>query len=136
MENTNDSGAGSLRSCVDNAADGSLITFDASLDGQTINLTTSEITMDTDMTVSAEGQSITVSANAITKGFVIDPGKTVTLDNLTIRAGTGTDGRAIENNGNLILKDVELIENTGLPVGGSLFWNKGSSTFQGSNKIE
>ena len=55
--NTSDSGPGSLRAEIASAQPGDIVTFDPSLDGQSINLTSAELTIDM---VTAKPVSFTV----------------------------------------------------------------------------
>ena len=53
--NTNDSGPGSLRQALVDANDGDAINFDSSLKGQTITLTSGQLSVDKDVTISGPG---------------------------------------------------------------------------------
>ena len=52
---TADSGAGSLRQALADANDGDTIQFDAALNGQTIGLTSAELVIDKNITISGPG---------------------------------------------------------------------------------
>jgi Chlamydia polymorphic membrane protein (Chlamydia_PMP) repeat len=99
VTNSNDSGAGSLRQALANAVDGDTINFDSSLDGQTITLTSGELSVNKSVTVSGPGaDTLAVSGNATSRVFVISPGKTVTISGLTItNASTNVYGGGIFN---------------------------------------
>ena len=56
--NTNDSGPGSLRDTLAAANDGDMIQFDAALNGQTVTLTSSELVIDKNITISGPGTSL------------------------------------------------------------------------------
>ncbi len=86
--NTNDSGPGSLRQALVGANDGDTINFDSSLNGQRITLTSGELNVDKDVTISGPGaNNLAVDGNAQSRVFDINPGKTVTIDGLTVANG-------------------------------------------------
>jgi hypothetical protein len=53
--NTNDSGAGSLRQAISDSSSGDTINFDSSLNGQTITLTSGELLIDKNLTITGPG---------------------------------------------------------------------------------
>lgn len=67
---TNDSGAGSLRDAIATAAPGDTIDFDASLAGQTIRLTSGELSIDKNLTLDASALEggVVVSGDADASG--------------------------------------------------------------------
>ena len=86
--NTNDSGPGSLRQALVDANDGDTINFDSSLNGQRITLTSGELNVDKDVTISGPGaKNLAVDGNAQSRVFDVNPGKTVTIDGLTVANG-------------------------------------------------
>ena len=99
--NTNDSGPGSLRQAFFDANDGDTINFDSSLNGQRITLTSGELNVDKDVTISGPGaKNLAVDGNAQSRVFYINPGKTVTIDGLTVANGVNNfeSGGGIYNN--------------------------------------
>ena len=69
---TNDSGPGSLRQAIADAADGDTIQFDPSLNGQTITLTSAELVIAKSITISGPGPALLrVSANHQAANFRI-----------------------------------------------------------------
>ncbi len=100
VTNTNDSGAGSLRDAIFNASAGDTITFDPSLAGQTIALT-STLLIDKDLTMDGSGLSsrVSISGNNNVSVILVDPGITVTIKSLIIRNGKAIIGGGIYNNG-------------------------------------
>ena len=86
--NTNDSGPGSLRQALVDANDGDRINFDSSLNGQRILLTSGQLNVDKDVTISGPGaKNLAVDGNAQSSVFYVNPGKTVTIDGLTVANG-------------------------------------------------
>ena len=72
VANTNDSGPGSLRDAVANTDPGGTVDFDPSLANETITLTTGEIIIDKDLTITGLGpNSITISGGNNSRIFNI-----------------------------------------------------------------
>jgi hypothetical protein len=91
--NTNDSGPGSLRQALVDANDGDTIDFDPSLNGQRITLTSGQLNVDKDVTISGPGaKNLAVDGNARSRVFYVNPGKTVTIDGLTVANGYNDQG--------------------------------------------
>ncbi len=87
--NTNDSGPGSLRQALVNVNDGDTINFDSSLNGQKITLTSGQLNLDKDVTISGPGaKNLAVDGNRRSRVFYVNPGKTVTIDGLTVANGS------------------------------------------------
>jgi hypothetical protein len=101
VTNTHDSGACSLRQALADATDGDTINFDPALNGQTINLTSAELAIDKNITISGPGPNLlTVSRSSGTfRIFHVLPGHTDTIQGLTISGGNATP------NGSGVLND-------------------------------
>lgn len=104
VTSTNDNGLGTLRQAIIDAQNGDTIQFDPALTGQTILLTTGELLINKNITISGPGPVwLTVSAIFIPKflfrDFHISPGQIVTISGLTISDGygNGTGGGGILN---------------------------------------
>ena len=123
VENNRDSGAGSMRQLIINAAPGDILSIDPSLDGQTIILDGTALFIDKDLTIDASALSagLTVSGNGTSRVFDIASGATVTMDSITITGGAISDdsGAGIRNNGTLILDHVTVSGNV---LGGFGLW--------------
>src|SRR5262245_11155961 len=108
--NNLDKGAGSLRDAITNAKSGDTIVFAPSLDGQTITLTSDQLTINKSLDIEGPGASLlAISGNDKNRVFNINEGLTVTIDGLTIthgRAGGGNQGAggggAILNAGSVV----------------------------------
>ena len=113
---TADNGSGSLRAALAAATDGDTIQFAPSLNGQTISLTTGELVINKSITISGPGASLlTVTRDQQAPGFRIfnvPPGKTVSIDGLTIAGGYEILGGGIRNGGTLTITDSAIIGNT------------------------
>ena len=100
--NTNDSGPGSLRQALVNVNDGDTINFDPSLNGHKIKLTSGQLKVVKDITISGPGANhLAVDGNAQSRVFYVNPRRTVTISSLTITNGNVTNnfGGGIYNDG-------------------------------------
>ena len=81
----------------------------------------SNITININMTIIGENQIGTIiNANRQGDIFNINPGVTLTLENLTLKNGYAINGGAINNQGELILKECILQNNTASNYGGAV----------------
>jgi hypothetical protein len=101
VTNTNDSGPGSLRQALADANDGDTINFDPALNGQTILLTTAELAIAKNVTISGPGANLlAVSRDQNAPGFRIfhvAPSHTVIIQGITITHGIDVTGAGIWN---------------------------------------
>ena len=99
VTNGNDSGPGSLRQALADATDGDTINFDASVGS--VTLTTAELAITKNVTLSGAPQMVTVARASQTEFriFHVLPGHSVEIDGLTISGGhiTGGNGGGILN---------------------------------------
>lgn len=111
VSNLRDSGAGSLRSAVADAANGDLIVFAGRLAGHTITLQ-SEIDVTSNVRIKGpSGRSVTLSGGGTTRVLEIDGGS-VSLANLVITRGSADIGGGIlESTGRLSLTNVRFTGN-------------------------
>ena len=116
--------SGSLRYCIDQAADGDRITFGVR---GTITLTGGELAVNKDLDVEGPGiDQLAVSGNHAGRVFNVTAGATVSLGGLTITDGLATDGAGILNAGDLTLSNDRLVANVAQGVaGGGLFGDGG-----------
>jgi LPXTG-site transpeptidase (sortase) family protein len=113
VNNNFDSGAGSLRQAVTDAVSGDTITFNPSLAGQTILLTSGEISIDKSLTIdgSSLGSQVTISGNTASRIFNIGEAS-LALDSLKLINGKADHGGAILNNGTLFITNSTFSNNT------------------------
>ncbi|HVC69509.1 MAG TPA: choice-of-anchor Q domain-containing protein [Acidimicrobiales bacterium] len=125
--NCNDSGAGSLRQAVADAAVGDTITFGPTLSCSTITLTGGNLVLSKDLTISGPGAAnLTVSGGGTTTVFRVGPGVTVTISGLTVDDATSANaGGAIVNQGWLTLRNCT-VSGSRAP-GGAGIWNQGQT---------
>jgi hypothetical protein len=99
--NTNDSGPGSLRQALAVVNDGDTIDFDPALNGQTITLTTGELAITKNVTISGPGANLlAVSRDQNAPGFRIfhvAANHTVIIQGITITHGIDVSGAGIWN---------------------------------------
>ena len=148
-----DSGAGTLRQAIADAASGDTILFDSSLSGATIHLA-STLNIVQNMTIdgSALASKITVSGDSDSDGsgdvrvFYIHSGMTVTIDSLIITKGNGTSanmedsttgGGGIQNNsgntsGVVLTVKNSIISGNSADTGGGIY-NRDQSTITITN---
>jgi len=136
VTNTNDSGPGSLRQTIASSSPGNAVTFDPSLAGGTITLS-SEIVIDKNLIIdgSALTSKINISGNNSVRVFVVNSGVTVVMNGLSIKNGRSTgNGGAISNNGGtLTVTNSILSDSNATGDGGAIYTSSpGSLTLSDS----
>jgi hypothetical protein len=131
VTNTNDSGAGSLRQAIASATIvDPIITFDTSLSGQIILLTSGELVVNHDffffIDATALPGGLTISGNNASRVFRIGAGASPVISGLTITGGSAGYGGGIRNNGNLILDRCTVSGNQASIQGGGIYSDYGS----------
>src|SRR4028118_1314375 len=94
VTNNNDSGPGSLRDAIAQAAAGDTIQFASSLASQTITLSNGQLVINKNLTIDATGASnLTISGNNTSRVILTEGSTNVTLKNLIVANGkvSGTD---------------------------------------------
>ena len=122
-----DSGAGTLRQAVSDATSGNTITFSHTLSGQTIMLTSGQITVDKDLTISASGVDIVVDGGTNDRHFWFRWDTTNVLEGLTLTNGySGGRGGAVESYGTLTISNCIFVGNSA---------NDGGAIYSGSDTL-
>ncbi len=119
VTNANDAGIGSLRQAVidaNSSAGADNIIFDSSLNSSTITLTTGEIEVADDLTISGPiagyPGSITLDGNNASRHFNISGDSVpLTLENLTLTQGYGSGSGGSLRGGSLTLNDTVVSNN-------------------------
>ncbi|MDY6804074.1 MAG: choice-of-anchor Q domain-containing protein [Cyanobacteriota bacterium] len=137
VNNTNDSGAGSLREAIANANSGDTITFDSSLANQTITLTSGQLDIDKNLTIDGKNaRGLTISGNNASR--VIDlqwtpdfQPTTLTVKNLSVADGqtTAADkegagaGIRTEQQTTLVVENSSFVNNKAGGLGGGAIYS-------------
>jgi predicted outer membrane repeat protein len=125
VTNCNDSGPGSLRQAVRDAASGDTVTFALSPTCSTITLA-GTIDIARNVTIDGPGaNALAVSGNAAVEVFHIAAGVTAAMSGLTVDNGVSPYGGGIDNDGTLTLTDSILSDNSATTGGGAIS-NSGS----------
>jgi CSLREA domain-containing protein len=126
-----DSGPGSLRQAIADAAPGEIVDFATT---GTITLTSGELVVGKDLTISGPGaMNLIVSGNDASRVFNISSATTASVSDLTIANGYGVDfGGGVFNSGTLTISDCVITSNTNNgPWGGGIF-NSGALVISNS----
>lgn len=131
VENTADSGKGSLREALAAAPEGTGIAFASNLSGQTITLTSGQLVLDKSLAIDAGRLSggITISGNSNSRVLLVGSNAAASLHHVTITAGrtvsgaNGSDGSpptagspaepggGILNHGTLLVRNANVLTN-------------------------
>ncbi len=131
VTNTNDDGNGSLRAVIACAENGDTIRFHSSLEGMTILINSSRITLDKDLVIYSDWVPRITLASMVNGFFDVLAGHEVMFWQLDIISGmAGNGGAAFKNEGTLKLHDVHIRCNPLLPVGEYLIQNYPTSQLQ------
>src|SRR5262245_40244604 len=128
--NNADSGPDSLRDTLAAAASGDTVVFAPALNGTTIQLTSGELPVAKNLTITGPGANLlSVSGQDASRVFAVAEGATVTVTRLTITRGQADAGGAIDNDGVLTLRHVVLANNRSVGgLGGGAIWNEEGAT--------
>lgn len=132
VTNSEDSGNGSLRQAINDVCFGGAIDFDPGLAGQTIALTTGELTVNKSLTIDgASAPGLSISGNGMVRPFVIDPTMNVIIRDVKIVNGYGYQlAGGILNNGTLTLDHVIVANNT-VTTDYEDWWKGGAGIYNG-----
>ena len=128
--------AGSLRYAIENAYDGDVIVFDASLQGQTITLAGSELVVDKAITIDAsaiwddstDAPGIAISGNSASRIFNV--AADATFVGLSLTGGAAENGGAIASEGVALTVSSSVFDgNAATNWGGAIFVNGGTFAF-------
>ncbi len=131
-----DSGPGSFRDALAQIADGGSITFDSTLAGGNMTLTSGQLMIDRSVTVDASSAApITISAAGSSRVLQVGAGIDVSITDMVIRDGVAApQGGGILNAGNLSLNRVVVTDNlenstgTNFDLGGGGIYNGDGAT--------
>ena len=133
VENTADSGAGSLRKALGSVCVDGTIHFSPMLAGQTITNLSGPLVLAKNVTVDGSlAPGVAVSGNDTDRVFIVNAGITATLRNLIIKDGYGFQlAGGILNNGSLTLDHAVVTQNIMTTTAGD-FWQGGGGIYNGS----
>ncbi|RMB08069.1 hypothetical protein [Eilatimonas milleporae] len=134
--NTNDGGAGSLRQVIEDASAGDTITFDGSLDGETITLGGNVLIINKDLIIDGDldddnTPDITISGGNANRVFaILDSNVDVTLDGLVITDGAydvGPGGGLLITQATVTITDSIISNNETTTDGGGVYGGNGAN---------
>ena len=132
VTNTNDSGPGSLRQALAVVNDGDTINFDSALNGQIINLTSGELVINNNITIAGPGGdllTVSRSSSNLFRIFHVMPGRSVTIEGLTIQNGSGSGGGGVLNDHATLTIDSCIVSGNFAPDSqGAGLYNDGSGS--------
>lgn len=135
---TADSGVGSLRQAVIQTDVSSTINFSPGLDGETITLTSGQLTLNKHVVIDASAlpAGISINGNHTSRIFYVTNGMTVAMNSLTITNGSSgaSSGGGVFNAGILVLNQCTVSSNTTTIAGGGAY-NAGILTVNGSSFV-
>src|SRR5262245_60551048 len=127
VTNVKDSGPGSLRQAINLANQEDTIDFDPALNGQTIALTSDELSISKNITISGPGANLLTVARAQGASnfriFHITPSHSVTIQGLTIANGSSDfnfGGGILNDGGTLSVINCTVIANSSPGLGGGI----------------
>jgi len=128
-------GTGTPGSCTEAALDaalvgGGLVTFNCGAGPFTISLSSQKVI--TQNTTIDGGGKITLSGGGTTRLFSVSGGLSLNLSNLTLSDGNANPGGAILNDGQLIIANSTLFDNTAAGGMGGAIYNNGVLTITSS----
>lgn len=127
VTNTADSGPGTLRYAIADAANGAIITFASNLSAATITLA-STLDINTSLTIDASAlpDGIQISGNGSVEIFNVISDITISLNSLTLTNGSAGAGGGIDNNGTLTMTSCTLSGNRANDLQGGGIYNTGT----------
>ncbi|MFT3892806.1 MAG: family 16 glycosylhydrolase [Anaerolineales bacterium] len=132
VQNTDDSGNGSLRKALSTVCADGTINFSDTLAGQTITLLSGPLTLGKNVTIDASSApGLTISGNNASRVFEVSASTTATVKNLNVKNGYGWQlGGGIINNGSLTLDHVNVTDNNMATNAGD-YWQGGGGIYNG-----
>jgi len=132
VESLNDSGPGSLREALRMIASDGTITFDASLTGGTLALTSGPLVLTRNVIVDgSSAPGLAIDGGGTDRLLIVDSGVIATVGRLDFGNGYGFQlAGGILNNGSLTLVEVSVTGNTTTTDSGD-FWQGGAGIYNG-----
>jgi hypothetical protein len=132
VENTADSGPGSLRNALNAVCADGTITFSPDLEEQTITLLSGPLTLGKNVTIDgSDAQGLSISGNSSDRILIINPGTTAEVSHLILANGYGWQlAGGVLNNGALTLDHVHVTDNVMATDAGD-YWQGGGGIYNG-----
>ncbi|MDT8382466.1 MAG: family 16 glycosylhydrolase [Brevefilum sp.] len=132
VENTADSGPGSLRNALNAVCADGTITFSPDLEGQTITLLSGPLTLGKNVTIDgSDAPDLTISGNSSDRILIINAGTTAEVSHLILANGYGWQlAGGVLNNGALTLDHVHVTDNVMATDAGD-YWQGGGGIYNG-----
>lgn len=138
VTNADDSGSGSLRQAIADAAEGDEIIFSTQLIGQAIILNNGQLTIDKDLAITGLGaDSLTISGNNSSRIFDVQSDVAATIQQLTITGGLAElNGGGIwtDRGASLTVNHTVITGNLAMDNGGGIF-NSGDASVNVINTV-
>ncbi len=136
VENTADSGVGSLRNALNAVCADGTVTFSPDLEGQTITLLSGPLTLGKNLTIDgSDAPDLTVSGNSSDRILIINAGTTAEVRHLNLANGYGWQlAGGVLNNGHLTLDHVAVINNVMATDAGD-YWQGGGGIYNGDGAV-
>jgi hypothetical protein len=116
-----DSGPGTLPYALQKADNGATITFDPRLSGQTISLAQNGLDINKSITLRGPADGININSGSTGKYIHIEPGRTVTIDNISFINSYPLKHAIIENDGNLTVNNSKMSGNKSYNRAGAIY---------------
>ncbi|MBW6466933.1 MAG: CIA30 family protein [Brevefilum sp.] len=132
VQNTADSGPGSLRNALNAVCADGTINFSPELVGKTIGLASGPLTINKNVTIDASAApGVTISGGGTDRVLIINASTTATISYLNVANGFGWQlAGGILNNGHLTLEVVNVTDNIMATDAGD-FWQGGGGIYNG-----
>ncbi len=132
VQNSNNSGAGSLRQAIADVAPGGTVLLDPSLAGETLNLTSGPVTIGKSLTIDGSAApGFSINGGDAGRVLIVDAGSRVEVAGLILRNGYGWQlAGCVLNNGDLTLEHV-LVTGCTMATDAGDFWQGGGGIYNG-----